>query len=129
MLHQQFHGTLTVSAFNLALFGHPELCVFGEQVLLTTGFVMQLNAYFEQIVAGMFQCSDIATVDPTVESQHVKIRGSIAGKACPAQEVDIAETAGRTLDVGFQLHDRAAMLFPFLPACFDTLFEENPSAK
>ena len=113
-LHETLDGTLRNRSLDVPLVGDSQLLVPDQDILTPAGREVQIDADMLQKLVGRQQDASLVAAQGTLQAKRIDTCCSEAGKADPAEQVQIPQTAGRAFDVRFELLDGGSDTRPAL---------------
>ena len=114
--HEMLDRQQAVGRFEAAVLGQAKLLRTGEHVAGLAGVEVQLIAKPEQERVGRLDGVVIFLAQRAAIAEFGEVGHAVAGEADPAQQLQIAKRALRSLDVGLQEEDRLAVAPPLVIA-------------
>ncbi len=121
LLHELLHRKLAFLAGIAVHFGEPDLLAADEGVGRRPGVEMELIPKTQQVLQGPPQGPIVLAAQQSHAVEALRVRFAVTCKADPAQQLQIAQPAGRALQIGLeQVHGiaRFAVFRTFLAARF-----------
>ena len=112
VLHETLDGQQAVGRVEAPLLGQAKLLGTGQHVVGLARVEVQVVAKPEKKGVGRLDGVVIFLAQRAAIAQFGEVGHAVAGKADPAQQLQIAERALGTFDVGFQEEDRLAVAMP-----------------
>ena len=129
VLHESLDRPLTRHSLGTTTLGQPQLLVTSQYVLATPGLQVQVDANPGQHAVPVNEHFTLSGQQRPAGNQFFDVGRAVATKAQPANQVHVAESAGRPLDIGNQLAGRESVSSPLGTSGLEAVAKEPRHAS